>query len=287
LNNQKSINVKKLQNIKLVVSDLDGTLLSENGTIGEQSKELIKELRNYGVHFSFATGRLYSAVKGFAKELEIDNPVVSLDGSYIVDYPTNETIFESFVKERYVKKALMFADNYLLQIALCHADAIYYTDSNSVIPKMLDKFGAKYRAVDSYENYMDKTLEIVFSSDVKDSIKFVRDRFVFPFAIGCSTSYFRSHTHEGVYYLEIRKAGSNKGKGLKRLLKHMKIKPQQAVVMGDWYNDISMFELKTIKVAVANSIPEIIRMADYVTKKTNREDGVASFLKMLLKAKKG
>jgi hydroxymethylpyrimidine pyrophosphatase-like HAD family hydrolase len=90
-----------------------------------------------------------------------------------------------------------------------------------------------------------------------------------------------------VYYLEIRKAGSNKGKGLKRLLKHMKIKPQQAVVMGDWYNDISMFELKTIKVAVANSIPEIIRMADYVTKKTNREDGVASFLKMLLKAKKG
>jgi hydroxymethylpyrimidine pyrophosphatase-like HAD family hydrolase len=151
LNNQKSINVKKLQKIKLVVSDLDGTLLSENGTIGEQSKELIKELRNYGVHFSFATGRLYSAVKGFAKELEIDNPVVSLDGSYIVDYPTNETIFESFVKERYVKKALMFADNYLLQIALCHADAIYYTDSNSVIPKMLDKFGAKYRAVDSYE----------------------------------------------------------------------------------------------------------------------------------------
>ena len=287
MSNQKSINIKKLQNIKLVVSDLDGTLLSENGTISEQSRNLIKELRNYGVQFSFATGRLYSAVKSFAKELEIDNPIISLDGSYIVDYPTNETIFESFVKERYVKKALMFADNYLLQIALCHADAIYYTDSNSVIPKMLDKFGAKYRAVDSYEKYLDKTLEIVFSSDLKDSIEFVRDRFVFPYAIGCGTSFFRSHVHDGVYYLEIRRAGSSKGKGLTRLLKHMKIKPQEAVVMGDWYNDISMFELKTIKVAVANSIPEIIRMADYVTKKTNREDGVASFLKMLLKAKKG
>jgi HAD superfamily hydrolase (TIGR01484 family) len=152
---------------------------------------------------------------------------------------------------------------------------------------MLDKFGAKYRAVDSYEKYIDRTLEIVFSSDLKDSIEFVRDRFVFPFAIGCGISFFRSHVHDGVYYLEIRRAGSNKGKGLKRLLQHMKIKQQEAVVMGDWYNDISMFELKTIKVAVANSIPEIIRMADYVTKKTNREDGVASFLKMLLTAKKG
>ena len=287
MNNQKLINTKKLQNIKLVVSDLDGTLLSDDGTIGEQSKELIKELQSYGVHFSFATGRLYSAVKDFANELEIDNPIISLDGSYIVDYPTNETIFESFVKEKYVKKAIMFADQYLLQIALCHADAIYYTDSNSVIPKMLDKFGAKYRAVDSYENYMHNTLEIVYSSDLKESVKYVKDRFEFPFAIGCSTSYFRSHTHEGLYYLEIRKAGSNKGKGLKRLLRHMRIKPQEAIVMGDWYNDISMFELKTLKVAVANSVPEIIRMADYVTKKTNNQDGVASFLKILLKAKKG
>ena len=66
----------------------------------------------------------------------------------------------------------------------------------------------------------------------------------------------------------------------------MKIKPQEAIVMGDWYNDISMFELNTLKVAVANSVPEIIRMADYVTKKTNNQDGVASFLKILLKAKK-
>jgi len=281
------IDFEKLKNIKLVVSDLDGTLLSENGSIGEESKELIKELRNYGVHFSFATGRLHSAVKEFAIELEIDNPIISLDGSFIVDYQTNKTIFESFIKEKYVKKAIMYAENYLLQIALCHADAIYFTDSNSVIPQMLDKFGAKYQAVDSYENYVDNTLEIVYSSDVKESIEFVRDRFTFPYAIGCNISYFRSQRHRGLFYLEIRKTGSTKGKGLKRLLRYMKIKPQETVVMGDWYNDISMFESKTMKVAVANSIPELKRMADHITEKTNREDGVAEFLEMLLKAKTG
>ena len=67
----------------------------------------------------------------------------------------------------------------------------------------------------------------------------------------------------------------------------MKIKPQEAVVIGDWYNDISMFESKAMKVAVANSIPELRKMADYVTEKTNRQDGVAGFLKVLLKAKSG
>ena len=205
MSKQPLIPIQPLRNIKLVVSDLDGTLLSDDGFIGEESKELIKELRNYGVHFSFATGRLYSAIKHYANELDIDNPIVSLDGSYIVDYPTNETIFESFVKERYVKKAIMLAENYLLQIALCHADAIYYTDSNSVIPKMLDKFGAKFQPVESYKNYLDKTLEIVYSSDLRESIKNVRDRFELPFAFGCSTWYFRSHTHECFYYLEIRR----------------------------------------------------------------------------------
>jgi len=287
LNNQRITGIEKLRNIKLVVSDLDGTLLSENGTIGEKSKSLIKELRKYGVHFSFATGRLHSAVKEYANELEIENPIISLDGSFIVDYPTNVTIFESFVKEKYVKKAIMYAENYLLHIALCHADAIYFTETNSVIPKMLDKFGAKYQAVDSYEYYLDNTLEIVYSSDVKDSIEFVRDRFTFPYVVGCSTSFFRSQSHDGLFYLEIRKTGSTKGKGLKRLLKYMKIKPHETVVIGDWYNDISMFESKAMKVAVANSIPELRKMADHVTEKTNREDGVAGFLKLLLKAKTG
>ena len=287
MNNQKVIDVEKLENIKLVVSDLDGTLLSENGTIGEESKGLIKELRKYDVHFSFATGRLHSAVKDYANELEIDNPIISLDGSFIVDYPTNKTIFESFIKEKYVKKAIRYAENNPLHIALCHADAIYFTDTNSVIPKMLGKFGAEYRAVDSYENYVDNTLEIVYTSDVRESIEFVRDRFRFPSAVGCNTSFFKSHRYRGLFYLEIRKNGSTKGKGLKRLLKHMKINPQETVVLGDWYNDISLFESKAVKVAVANSIPELRRKADHVTEKTNNEDGVAGFLKILLKAKKG
>ena len=87
--------------------------------------------------------------------------------------------------------------------------------------------------------------------------------------------------------MEIRKAGSNKGKGLKRLLKYLKIAPRHAVVMGDWYNDISMFESKAIKIAVANSIPELVRKADHVTTKTNDKEGAAEFFEMLLSAKKG
>jgi Cof subfamily protein (haloacid dehalogenase superfamily) len=277
---------ERLKNIKIVVSDLDGTLLKNDGSVGVETKKLIRELHNYDVLFSFATGRLHSAVTDIAKELEMKNPIISLDGSLIVDYPSGEIIFESFLKKKYVEKAVKFAENYLLNIALCHSDAIYFTEFNTVIPNLLNKFGAKYKEVSSYDNLMDKTLEIVFVGDNKESIEFVRDKFTFPYALGCDASYYRSQSKRGLYYLDIRKTGSSKGKGLKRLLKYLHIKPHHSVVMGDWYNDISMFESDAIKVAVANSIPELIRNADHVTERSNNNEGPAEFLEMILRAKK-
>ena len=277
---------ERLKNIKIVVSDLDGTLLKNDGSVGLETKKLIRELHNYDVLFSFATGRLHSAVTDIAKDLEIKNPIISLDGSVIKDFPSGETIFESFLKKKYVEKAVKYADDYLLNVALCHSDAIYYTEFNTVIPKLLNKFGAKYKEVSSYENLLDKTLEIVFAGDNKESIEFVKDKFTFPYAFGCNASYYRSQSKRGLFYLDIRRAGSSKGKGLKRLLKYLNIKTHQAVVMGDWYNDISMFESDAIKVAMANSIPELIRNADHVTERSNNNEGPAEFLEMILRAKK-
>ncbi len=277
---------ERLKNIKIVVSDLDGTLLKNDGSVGLETKKLIRELHNYDVLFSFATGRLHSAVTDIAKDLEIKNPIISLDGSVIKNFPTGETIFESFLKKKHVEKAVKYADDYLLNVALCHSDAIFYTEFNTVIPKLLNKFGAKYKEVSSYENLLDKTLEIVFAGDNKESIEFVKDKFTFPYAFGCNASYYRSQSKKGLFYLDIRRAGSSKGKGLKRLLKYLNIKTHQAVVMGDWYNDISMFESDAIKVAMANSIPELIRSADHVTERSNNNEGPAEFLEMILQAKK-
>jgi len=57
--------------------------------------------------------------------------------------------------------------------------------------------------------------------------------------------------------------------------------------LGDWYNDITLFQTDAFKVAVANAIPEIKRMADMVTSKSNNEEGAAKFFRKVLKAKKG
>lgn len=275
-----------LKEIKLIVTDIDGTLLNDNGELGIESKKLLKELIKENVIISLATGRLHSAVTEVANELSLNGYVISLDGAMIKNYHQDKIHYESFLRAGQVKKAIAIAENLLINIALCHSSSIYYTEYNSVIPSLLSKYGAFYTQVDSYEGYFSGTLEIVCSSDIKDSIKQMEEKFNFPYSIGCNTSYFRSKKNENIYYLEIRKAGSSKGKALMRLLKHLSIKPSQAAVIGDWYNDITMFQSNAVKVAVANAIPELLNIADYITTKSNRDDGTAEFFEMVLKSKR-
>ena len=276
--------INSLKEIKLIVSDIDGTLLNDNGELGIESKKLLKELMKEKVIVALATGRLHSAVTDIANELSLNGYIISLDGAMIKNYEGDKTIYESYLKRGQVKKAISISENQLIKIALCHASSIYYTEYNSAIPSMLSKYGAYYTQVDSYENYISGTLEIVCSSDMKDSIKEMEEKFNFPYSVGCNTSYFRSKKNENIYYLEIRKAGSSKGKALTRLLRHLSIKPPKAAVIGDWYNDITMFQTKAIKVAVANAIPELLNAADIITTRSNNEDGTAEFFEMVLKS---
>jgi len=275
-----------LKEIKLIVTDIDGTLLNDNGELGIESKKLLKELMKEKVVVSLATGRLHSAVIDIANDFSLNGYIISLDGAMIKNYVQDKILYESFLRIGQVKKAIAISENLLINIALCHSSSIYYTEYNSVIPSLLSKYGAFYTQVDSYDDYLSGTLEIVCSSDMKDSIKQMEEKFNFPYSIGCNTSYFRSKKNENIYYLEIRKAGSSKGKALMRLLKHLSIKPSQAAVIGDWYNDITMFQTNAVKVAVANAIPELINTADYVTTKSNRDDGTAEFFEMVLKSKR-
>jgi len=275
-----------LKNIKLIVTDIDGTLVNDNGELGFESKKLIKELMKLNVMVSLATGRLHSAVTDISKELSLNGYIISLDGALIKNSVDDKTIYESYLRTSRVKKAIALSEENLINIVLCHASSIYYTENNSVIPTLLSKYGASYTKVDSYSDYISGTLEIVCSSDMKDSIKKMEEKFSFPYTFGCNTSYFRSKKNENIFYLEIRKAGSSKGKAVIRILKHLSIKPTQTAVIGDWYNDITMFETKAVKVAMANAIPELLNAADIVTAKSNKEDGIAEFFEMVLKSKR-
>lgn len=240
-----------------------------------------------GMKFTFATGRLHNSITEFAEILNLESPLISLDGAIIKSYPANEIIYESYIKSSYVERAITMADNSLLKVALSHDDAIYYTEQNSLVPQLMDKFDAKFEQTDSYDELIDRTLEIVICGDYKKSIKMIEEKMKFPSAFGLKTSFYKSQDQDGVYFLEIRNKKCSKGEGFLKLIKHLKISEKRSAVIGDWYNDKSMFRTKALKIAVANAVEVIKEMSDHITKRTNDEDATAEFLEMVLEAKKG
>lgn len=281
------MDLNRLKTIKLIIFDLDGTLLNDYNEVGKDTIILVEKLKAKGVNFSFASGRLHSAITDHAETLKLKTPLVSLDGSLLKTHPEGKILFHSYVNEKHVIKAIKLADKFLLKIALCHDEAIYYTEHDALIPKLLDKFGAEYKEVDSFKGLTSHVLEIVLTGDMRDSLRYVGSKLSFPYSWGLSTSQYKSQRVQGQYYLEVRKQGCSKGTGLTRLANILKVKIKETAVIGDWYNDQSLFDTGAFKVAVKNAVPELIRLADYVTTRTNNEDGVAEFLELVLKAKNG
>lgn len=279
------LELSTLKKVELVLFDIDGTLVNDDGELGEKTKQLIGELKKLGVRFTFASGRLHSALVPLAEELKLHSPLISLDGTAIKSVSGKQFVYRSFLKDKHVKKAIEYSEKYLVNIALCHSEAIYYTEENSVIPQLMDKFGAVYNEVDSYDYLTSEVLEIVFAGDNRRTIEFIRDKLSFPFTFGISLSYFKSQAHDRIYYLEVRRAGSTKGKAMKRLLKYLRMDESRTVVIGDWYNDLTLFDSKAIKVAPKNAVSELKRKADFIINKTNNEEAVADLLEMILKAK--
>lgn len=282
----KNINYEKLNNIKLLVIDVDGTLVRNDGTISDKTINLIRDLQKEDVYITLASGRLHSALIDIAITLKTDTPLISLDGALIKNYKGDRIVFQSTLRKKVVTKAIELSERYFINIALCHADAIYYTEHNSAIPAILDKLGALFKEVNSYSDYINGSLELVFAGDNRKTMEYLRDKLSFPFTFGTSVVFFRSHSHDNIYYLEIKKSGSTKAKGLKRLLNYLNLSETQSLVIGDWYNDIPLFKTKAFKVAMGNAVSELKNLSDIVLSETNDNDGITEILELLLNTKR-
>jgi len=270
---------KRFSRIKLIVSDIDGTLINNNNEISELTTELVKKLQEKNILFSLASQRVHSSIVPIANDLEIKIPFISLNGSLIQDSTGKEVLNKSILDRRYVEKAIKLAEKDYVKIALCYNDHIVYTEDNSVLKDFMSRLGTTYTLVDSYDNYKDNVLEIMMSGNDRKIMKNIHRKMTLPFGLILKVKYYRSHSLQGVYNIEIVRKGVNKKTGLKLLAKYLNLKRDEVMVFGDWYNDRDLFQFGGTNIALENAVDELKDMADFVSDKSNDEDGVGHFLK--------
>lgn len=276
---------KRLKNIKLVACDIDGTLLTSDNQIGERTIQLVKELKNYDVKFTLITGRVHSASVKYAKMLGVDDPIVSLNGA-LVKFPEGETIKAFYLPEKKVLKALELADKFFVNILFYSEDKVIYTPENTIFPSYIGNLEAETIEVDSYYDYTDRVLRVVLSSDRNYILHKIAHKLEPPLFSNISTSIYPSFKYDRLTYLEVKRRGISKATGLKYVRKFFKLKRDEVAGIGDFYNDLEFLKKVGVAVAMKNAVAEVRFNADYVTTRTNDEDGVGEFLEILLEAKK-
>lgn len=271
---------RRFEKVKLIVSDIDGTIINNQGEVGAETKAIIKDLKTRNINLTLATQRIHSSVVPIAEELNISAPLVTLNGSYIADI-SGKVISKSLINPKKVELALSLAEKYFCKIALCTNDMIVYTEENSVLKDFMGRIGTNYELINSYKNYTDNTIEIIMMGNDKATIKKIQSKLNFPFKLSVSAKYFRSQSHRGVYNLEARKSKISKKTGVEEVTKVLKLKKDEVAVFGDWYNDKELFRFGGINIALQNAVGDLKADADYITEFSNDEDGLGRFLKLI------
>lgn len=269
--------IDKLKDIKLIVIDIDGTLVDSEGLVGEKTLIMAKELKKQNIRCTLASARSFHYSAHIADELEIDIPFITLDGA-LIKSRSGETVYKGVMKDSLIRKSIALAEANYGKITMCDENNLYVTPRNAVV-KEYTRLSAPVKEVADFSNITD-ILEVLIYCEDKASLRAIKHNFGFFDKRGVSLSVTKSPRND-YYLLTLKNDGSNKLESVKRLVKHLGLRRKNVAVIGDWHNDMPLFEYGAYNVAVQNAIPELKRKADYVTSSTNNEDAVGEVLELV------
>ena len=261
------------QEIKMVVMDLDGTLLNGEKIISDQAKKQIENCVKAGLKVVFATGRPYAFAKALAEGVDPEIDVISFNGCHVeVQGQVQGTYaFQSWELEKIAESVQGFQG----EIYFKEENQIFaYGPENSIFIYPESLMTTKFlQEKDHFKGLTQKEiLKILVFSPLVDEVKFLRK-------VLKETGKY-TWTNYGDKGFEICPIERNKGIALREIMKVYHLEKREIMAMGDGENDLILFEESGLKVAMENGNQDLKDQADLMAK-SNQEDGVALILEAL------
>ena len=264
--------------IKLVATDIDGTLLNDAREMGDFTREVIEKLIAKGICFVPSTSRPYKELPPVLLDTSI-RYYVCLNGAVIWD-KVNDQVLKSHILSGNTAREIIKLTKPFEKATTVVVNGTIFSDKK-ILP-LFEKIGGSQLVNRTMETrtLLDSVDELIEGLDSVDKLHF-------NFADADSTKACRQVvpnfpdifvTASTAYNIEITNVLATKGKMVGELAKLIKLEPSLIMAFGDNDNDISLFKNSGYKVAMANGIESLKAIADEVTPYTNNDDGEARFL---------
>ncbi len=243
--------------IKLVATDIDGTILVPEGEFTQEVKSCIRKLCEKGIKVVLVTGRMNAAATKIAKDLGLETPVVSYQGGLVV--ANGKKLYERYLSEEQTARVLEWALNERIHINLYNDDVLYSEKEcyevqrycNNLHTEFTVKPFAKIR-----KDKINKLLAIDYSNPERISNYEKELQKIFPdLYIVKSTPYF----------LEFSNPEASKKCAVEFLQNYWGLEKEEILTIGDQNNDIALLQAGGLKIAMGNATEELKAEANYIT----------------------
>lgn len=261
------------KDIRLIAIDLDDTLLRDDNTVSDYTKQVMSQVRAKGIEILIATGRMYQTAAPVARTLGLgDSPMMLFSGGVVQRVASGQIIAETLVPLEAANKVLRTCKEHDWYVQ-AYVDDQLLIDKPTAESRMYEEGTGAKALVIGEELYNlgkapNKLLLISLDASRMAGIKSNLQEIV-----GSRVELVRSKPT----FLEIIAPGVSKGGCLRTLLKERGLAANQVVAFGNSDNDISMLEAAGYSLAVANAEEGAKKAADDVCR-SNQDDGVAHWL---------
>ncbi|MFI1363768.1 Cof-type HAD-IIB family hydrolase [Streptomyces griseochromogenes] len=254
--------------IRLVVTDMDGTLLDDAKRIPDGLWPMLAELRRRGVLFSPASGRQYATLARQFAEVAEGMVFIAENGTYVVrdgvelsSDPLDRSVAADLA--RTVRR--LVADGVDVGAVVCGKRSAYVERTDEAFLAEVRKYYVEHRIVEDVTAVEDEVIKVAlfdFGSAEHTTAPALR-----PFAASHQV------VVSGEHWVDVMNRAANKGAALRGLQRELGITPAQTMVFGDYLNDLEMLDAAEWSFAMANAHPEVVRRARHLAP-SNNDNGV-------------
>lgn len=260
-----------MKNRKMIVVDLDGTLLNINSECSKKTKKYLKKLKDLGYIIVIATGRILRSAINVTDGALFANYIIANAGALIYDMDNKKIVRKNNILKDDIKRICDFYSDEIDFISICD---LYYHHRYMGSEKIDILFDKKINDIDKFISNCDDVLHI--------TVKLINNDLVYKYYDLLKRDSLEIIVMQDSFSdrkcLEIFSKEVSKYNAIKEIMRIEEISNDSVVAFGDGLNDIDMIKLSGIGVAMENALDDVKDVSNYITVSHN-EDGVIYFLK--------
>jgi len=268
-------------NFKLLLIDIDGTLLNKHGNISAEDKAALVKARQSGLQVSLSTGRALNACLNIISQLSLDNYHITFDGALVSSSSLDEEVYVQPVSPEVVKQMDEFAHCHDIDLEL-HSATHYFAERETWSTEAHRQFFNIEPTIINFTNLWERERIIkggLVATNPHEESKI--ENFCRHFADSLHFSWARTPAYPGVAFINILAPKVSKGKALEALVSHLGVSLAEVIAAGDGTNDISFLTSAGFSIAMGNAPDEVKAVADHITLDVDHSGLAAAINKFL------